>query len=183
MADRRVFVDVFGEIVAAVRERYDIILAPGEVAETPYYEYGHFAEIVKILCQKDEVKEYSFPLVILVQDFEEKNIGTSFEFAVSPRVLIVAETKQEYSSKQRYDNVFKTVLYPIYKLLREEICNSSDIFQSYDHELKFSKHDRLFWGTEQAGNSAGLVLNEFLDAIDIKFSELNVFKAAEICIL
>ena len=179
MEDRRYFVDVFGAIVDRVQELYDTV-----DQEKPYYLYGHYLDVLNILTEKDQSQTYKYkkyPLIILVQDFNE-NHGDNITYAYNLpeiRVIITDLTKSTYHADQRYTNVFKPILYPIYRYLLVAMDESLDIDAKDIDQIQHTKIDRVFWGTETAFGSDSSVLNDYLDAIDLTFSNINVFKTSD----
>lgn len=174
------FVDVFGLAVQDVRERFD------EANElTPYYLFGHPLEILKTLTQRDKSKDWKYrkyPLVALLQDFQEtKGVNPSLITQASPRVLIVNQTKREFSSMKRYEENFKPILYPIYELLLEAIAEIGYFNVKAPDQIQHRKTDRMFWGREGLYGSEGNVFDDYLDAIDITFQDLAIL-SKEDCI-
>lgn len=174
------FVDVFGLVVQDVREHFDT-----RNQEKPYYLHGHPLEIIDILSRKDKSQNWKYrkyPLVILLQDFEEtKGLNPSWSMQVSPRILIVNQTKRNYSSELRYQHNFKPILYPIYELLLEAIAEIGYFGVSAADEIDHRKFDRLFWGREGLYGNRSNVFNDYMDAIDITFRNLPVL-SKEPCI-
>lgn len=171
--DKRYFVDVFTDIMSNVQANYDTVNDP---VETPYAAYGHMIQVIQMLTVKGKHDDYKFkmyPLVVLLMDFEERPGGFAYEYIISPRFLILHNSKREYKPADRYTNIFKTVLYPIYRLLLEEIAANPMIHQSFVDELEVTKYDRVFWGSEKAATQ----LNNYLDGIDVfRIKDLKVFK-------
>lgn len=167
------FVDVFGLAVQDVREQFDI-----KNCEKPYYLHGHPLEIIKTLTLKDKSQNWKyrkFPLVILLQDFEEKKgVNPSWSLQVSPRILIVNETKREFSSVERYKENFKPILYPIYELLLEAIADIGFFGVAASDQIDHKKTDRLFWGNQGLYGTKGNIFSDYLDAIDLTFNNLTV---------
>ena len=97
----------------------------------------------------------------------------------SVRVLIVNQTKREFSSIKRYDENFKPILYPLYELLLEAIAEIGYFNYTSPDQIPVKKWDRMFWGREGLYGSEGNVFNDYLDAIDIKFKSLEVNAKAE----
>jgi hypothetical protein len=178
MADNRYFVDIFGDIVAAVRAEYDTVND-----REPYYIYGHPKEIAHRLSLKDKSatnKLRKFPLVALFQDFAE-NHGEllSDDYNLSFTCIIVMSTNKNYTSQERYENTFKPILYPIYELLLKKM-DISEYLITVDYELiEHIKTDRLFWGAAGIYGNEGLIFNEYLDAIEINFPNIRVSRDTE----
>lgn len=172
-ADRRYFVDIFSDIVDAVREEYD----PTNDLQ-PYYIYGHPREIANKLSLKDRSKEdkfKKFPLVALLTDFTEGH-GESLadDYNLSVRCIIVTNTNKNYVSDERYENTFKPILYPIYELLLKKVALSPALKTVSQGLIAHEKTDRLYWGAAGIYGNDGLIFNENLDAIDVNFTDLTV---------
>ena len=161
------FVDIFGDIVAAVRAEYDV--ANGK---RPFYLHGHIIEIVGILAEKDQSETYKYdkyPLIVLVQDFEEVNDKGS-NSVKGLTIIIMTETDPNYTAKNRYDNTFPDTLQPLYESLIDKIEISKDV--GSDDLYSHSKWDRLYYGSEDQLLNIG---NDALDAIVIQNLDLSVF--------
>lgn len=168
-------VDVIGDIVSQVETA---VLPKLQVVDPSiqgvFYEFGHPAEIVETLMQKDKsqtlrVKKY--PAVILFQDFDE-NIGSKIGiYATSPlRIAIVHHTRPELKSKERYDRNFKPVLYPIYLEFMEQLKLSARFIFDTD-EIRHTKSDKPYYNASKQENAA----NDFVDAIEITDLTLNIY--------
>jgi hypothetical protein len=176
MEDRRYFVDIFGAIVGRVQELYDTV-----DQEKPYYLYGHYLDVLKVLTEKDQndtFKYKKYPLIILIQDFQE-NHGENLSYGFTLpniRVLITDLTDPDYHADQRYTNVFKPVLYPIYRYLLIAMDESFDIGTKDIDQIPHTKIDRVFWGTQTEFGSDASILDDYLDAIDLTFNNIEVFQ-------
>lgn len=176
--ERKYFVDVFGEIVKDVRLNYD---TKNNLA--PYYLYGPSMEILKVLTERDKSKDWKYrkyPLIALMQDFKEtKGTDAKLEYIVNPTVRIITSTKPDYYTEDRYSEVFKPFIYPIYEQLLISISESCMIDSGIPEDIKHDKWDRLSWGREGIEGPDGIIFNDYLDAMDINFKELRVFKKQE----
>lgn len=174
-ANSKYLVDVFDYVVQIVREEYD-----SESRELPYYLYGHPLEILATLSRKDKSgnwKYRKYPLIALFQDFAETKGGLeSIEMAVSPRLIIADQTQRKYDSSERYTETFKPILYPLYELLLKSIADCG-YFNIADYEnIPHTKTDRLFWGKEGIYGSEKNIFSDYLDVIDITFTNLEVLR-------
>ena len=165
-------VDQFGYIVADAATRSGL---------TINYMYGHPLEIVDILSElaKTQAQETSrFPLVAFFLDFEEvKGNRPDIESVVKLNLAICSKTIPTYSATDRMTNSFKAILYPIYDALMEAILYSgyySNVRKSIPPKHK--KIDRLFWGKTGLYNNTSNMFNDYIDAIEIKDLELEVYK-------
>jgi len=171
--DPKYIVDIFEDIVADVREQWDI-----QNRLAPYYLHGHPKAILKTLSQRDKSDQWKYrkyPLIALFQDIgETKGQNPMIEMTVSPRIIIADKTKREYDSDDRYDNEFKPILYPLYELLKDSMYHVGNFNVGYPDMIQDEKHDRLFWGSEGLGGNEQLLFNDYLDVIDITFTNLEI---------
>lgn len=166
---------LIGEVVTAVRKSYslDNIL--------PYYEYGTELEVVNRLRKKSEHSLYAeqrYPLVWhLIKDSVHEEVDS--RVALRRKVLDVTlifcmQTSPDYSSEQRYANVFIPVLRPLYDLFMFHL-KSSVLIQSLDM-YKHNYYENLFWGSSGLYGVSGNVFDDRLDAIVIDGLELLVIE-------
>jgi len=156
--------DVIKEVVDAVRLRYDVT-----ENKRPFYDYGHVIEMINNLKEKDQSATWKydkFPLIMLIQDFDEQITG---EFHSANINLIFAEhTKQEYKAGDRYINTFTPVLYPLVEMFFEELKMHRMV---NNLTFEFTKTDHLYWGTNNK-NTGG----DYIDAIEIKDLKINLLR-------
>jgi len=171
MIDSRFFVDVMEEIVSDVRAEYDT-----SNGLEPYFIFGHPVEIAKRLSLKDQNavdKFRKFPLIALLTDITESHdLPQLKDYVVNFTAIIVTNTNKNYKSVERYTNVFKPVLYPIYEKLIQKMEESSYIH--FKGNVTHNKIDRLFWGAEAVNGNTGLIFNQYLDAIQLNFTNVRI---------
>lgn len=138
--------------------------------------HGHFLEIVNTLSQYNLSKEFQdkkYPLVALIHDYEEKpnqDIVTE-----TPIVILIANfTEPTLTAEQRYEKNFYPVLYPIYEELIKQLSGSPN---TIGYQLEHTKIDRLFLGKEALYKNAGVTLNDFVDAIELKIKLKTIFQS------
>jgi len=171
------WVDIFDEIVTDVREDADKPAALD--ADRPFYMFGHPLEIIDTLAKKDSNDVYKFnkyPLIALFQDFTETmGENQAVPSAVQDlNIVIAVNTSPDYSSANRYDNSFRTVLYPLYDLLIKHIVKSKRFLNVDPGLVPHDKIDRLYWGrTGLYGNEAN-IFNDYIDAIEIQNLSLQL---------
>ena len=152
----------------------------------PYYDYGHIISILSKLQAKSgkENKFQKYPLIMLIQDIEEshgidQNVGYSFPVTI----VILCLTNKNYTEQQRYQNVFKSLLYPLYESLIHEV----KYYQFFDFETgnngipSFKKWDRVAWGASTFFGNTATILNDYLDGIEIQFDPINVYRTGSGC--
>jgi len=165
-------VDAVKSVVDKVRTRYDLVNTP---KLTPYFLHGHISDVIAQLSEKTKSSTYKYqkyPLIILVQDFKE-TVKNDYLVEVDVTIIIVAESRPDFTASERMTATFKPVLYPLYSLLIEEFEKSKDFHQyEFDHD----KTDRMYWGKTGIYGNTGNIANDFLDAIEIENLKLTLKK-------
>lgn len=151
------------------------IAAPGSYkALAPYYLFGHRLDIDRRLTEKDKDSIFMFqkyPLIALrlpiIQDINETDVNE-----ISANMAVFGFTDKNFTSEERYENVIKPVLHPLYEQLLEALRNSSYI--SGLGTLPHRRVDRLFWGTETKEGNVKYLFSDPLDAIELIDLKLNI---------
>lgn len=181
-------VDLIGTVVQAVIAE---VLEQIQAAEldalgatnitTINYQYGHFRELIVTLGQWDTdptLRMGKYPMIYVVQDFVEHRGKLAGVYAdLTLQVIICHQTEDDYKIGERYVNVFKPVLYPIYYSFMKQLALSPMTFPSSPDLIAHDKWDRSFWGTSKVVGSGGTdrsVLNDFVDAIDIQNLQIKI---------
>lgn len=174
--DVRYVVDLWEHLVSETRKLYD----PDGLAE-PYFAYGHPLDVANKLAlmeQDSTYKSQKFPMVLLILDTElRKGESIQYEYSHSPQILILANTEPAYISEERTTNVFKPILYPIYRNLITAMTKCPYIAYN-PNGIDHTHTDRYFWGKEgirMRGNDS-LIFNEYLDGIELNFNNIEVYK-------
>lgn len=175
-------VDQFAEVVKTLRGSFDDTFDQTFGSDAPYFMHGHRLVIANDLKAKDKTVEYKYkkyPVIVLIQDFEPAfRRGMYFH---NLQIVIMTKTKAEYTTKQRYDLVFKPTLLPIYNRLLEAL-NDSPAFTWPDSE--FPEHvpiERPFWGTPVLEKNEKYIFDDPVDAVEIKDLKLNSRYLTESC--
>lgn len=171
MTDFRFFPRVFGDVVTAVRAEYDVT---NNIK--PVYEFGTYDELVTVSKLKDDNDIVKYPLVWLVWDARENTESWKYltDYSVSPRVFICVETDSNYRSEQRYSENLEGILFPIWELIKIKMRDNSNI--DFLPPYNFSKNDHLYWGESIGMSKDKNILFDTLDAIEINFNELGIYK-------
>ena len=143
------------------------------------YLHGHPIEVLNTIDQLTKLEasdDLKFPLIALFQDFEETiNENSAIENEVSLTIMILSLTKQEYTASERYENTFKTELYPIYIELINQI-KKHVAFQIDFGNVLHTKIDRLYWGKQALNGNDANKGGDFIDAIEIKNLRIKILK-------
>jgi len=153
-----VIVDEIGKVVERMRGS----------GETPYYLYGHRLEIANRLLEKDKDKVLQFkkyPLVALRQDIDEQYSNGMVTYNLN--IAILEFTDKNYTSEQRYEKVFKPILYPLYAKFFIALRQSGFMWPGWQDMPPHVKIDRPFWGVAQQDKNVRSIFADPLDAIEI----------------
>lgn len=152
-----------------------VIGSPGSYkALAPYYLYGHRMDIDRRLTEKDKDSKFGFqkyPLIALrlplIQEVNETDVNHA-----SVNMAVFGFTDKNFTSVERYENVIKPILHPIYERLLAALRNSSYIGGL--GVLPHRRVDRLFWGTETKEGNVKYLFSDPLDAIELIDLKLNI---------
>jgi hypothetical protein len=156
-----------------------------ELVKTHYstlnFAYGYWNNVSNEMVtngRSSKLTEFDkYPLVFVHADFKEnKDTDLDIFAEIDPKVYILARTKPEYRFMDRYTNVFVAMLYPIYVSILTHM-KSSDYFKldstknSVYPLIPHVKKDLYFIGSLDKNQN---VLNEYVDAIELSFSKLQI---------
>lgn len=165
------FPEIFAEIVAKVRTKYDT-----ENGVLPYFEVGTYAELVKVNAMKDKNIIEKYPLIWLVWEADESKVSrlNNKMYNVSPRIFICTHTSTEKSSAERLSENFELILNPIWELLNRYITYDTHV--DWSSKDNYQKADHLLWGESLGYQKNKNVLFDTLDAIEIKYNNLLIIE-------
>ena len=124
------FPEIFGDVVtkanAAIQANANLTKLQGLNLQ---YEYGTLFELTKAIDIKNAIDAAKYPLVWLVWERPEnmkqfKGAYSNKSYNVSPLVYIAHYTDPNYSSRERYTEVFQPVLHPIYNELIHQLTST-----------------------------------------------------------
>lgn len=165
VANRRIFADVFGDIVTNIRAEYDVV---NDTKVLPYYLFGQSLAIKNEIIEKKIIERYPLIILGIDEDYREVDINTR-QYEVSFNCWIVDETKKEWYTSDRFEQVYASILFPIYKLLKEKIQFSEYVdsfgIQGFQPQVELYP----YWGS-----SNKQVLADPLDAIKVKINNLII---------
>lgn len=170
-------------VIASITTDTVIVTLPSNRAVPPsacevilVFDHGHPIEIVNKIKQythHDTLKFEVFPRICLFHDIEER-IG--FDREVSCDLVIVTNTKPEYSAANRYTYSFDPTLTPLYNLFMEQLSASKYVQSESGDYFEHTKYDRLYWGKSGLYGNSGNIFNDFIDAIEINKLKFKTLK-------
>lgn len=140
------------------------------------FHHGHILEIVntfKEAMSNDTYKTSMFPAICLLHDFPEQ-FDADGQRSVKLTILILTDTKKEYSAANRYTYSFDATLYDLYDEFMAALQESSYI--AGGPPFPHTKWDRLSWGKQGVYGNTANIFNEFIDGIEIENLELIITK-------
>jgi hypothetical protein len=136
------------------------------------YLHGHRLEIANMLIEQDKHKADKYPLIALRQDFEETIVGKMHQYSLN--LAILEYTDRNYTAEQRYVNVFKPILYPIYSAFFIALRKKGFYWSGWLNMPPHTKIDRPFWGVSQTNRNIEQIFTDPLDAIEIINLKINI---------
>jgi len=146
-----------------------------------HFEHGHILEVVNTTKGMSKTPAYDplkYPLIALLQDFDEQKGTDEVLSEISVNLIIAALTDPKMVASQRLSCTFIPVLYPIYDQLMTSI-RKSGYFRGNPNRIAdwpHTKTDRMYWGKAGIGGSEANIFGDWLDAIEITNLKLTVIK-------
>jgi len=170
-----VIVDEFGEVVESMRNLSAAdALKFGVPAglESPYYFYGHPMDINRQMMIRDKEEPGKvYPAVCLRLPIEEEMVGGLIRYSIN--AAIFANTNLDWDASERYTNVIKPTLLPLYELLLDRLKKHGFIWTGDQKRPPHKKIDRPHHGIlETQGNKAYQFTNK-LDAVELTDLRIN----------
>lgn len=133
------------------------------------YLYGHFSEIIETMKQYEyspQLRYEKYPLIALILDIPEQ-YGSSggYPGECTLHMAICYGTGTTLKAEERYTQVIKHILLPIYEELMKQIgaCAEFVTMGKSDHTME----EHPYWGKGGLGDTAGNVFADAVDAIEI----------------
>jgi len=181
-----VLVDDMGVVIAAMRGgvTFDASFDPTFKGKIPFYMYGHRLEIDQLLIAKakGDDKYNKYPLAALRMDFTEEVSNGLIHYNLN--MAFLHSTEKNYTTEQRYTNVFKPVLYPLVDSFFLQLKRAGFFqWEGDQYRPPHTKIDRPYYGTPQGTpiNESGKkkVFTDTLDAIELV--DLRISKRVKKC--
>ncbi len=163
----RPIVDLIEDVVVLMR-------AGGEV---PYYEYGTTQYLSNMMLSrgKDNVNKYKrYPLIAFKLPTTPAQIDNGI-WSFSLNIAFIALSNEGYTVRERYEKIFKPVLYPLYQSFLDSVRLSGNFM--WPNNLETPKHqqrDWYDWGTLGPLGLKAHMFNDPVEAIELTSLELKV---------
>jgi hypothetical protein len=137
--------------------------------QKPFFNCDTMLKFMSQMLEHDAAQVDKFPIIYLRPDYIE-NYNTNDSkilYYANCEVYIIYHTDPGYYIADRYEQVFKPILLPIYDSLIKRLIHTGNFAFKPTH----SKQNLMYWG-ENNENFA----NDYIDAIHITNLNLGVFK-------
>lgn len=141
--------------------------------ESPYFFYGTPIEMNRQMIERDHgsTKGKVYPAIALRLPTNEdvKNGLVNYNL----NIAILDSTKREYDAPDRYTNVVKPILYPLYELFLDRLKRFGF---TWDGDLSMPPHtkrDMLHHGVEATQGNIAYVFDQPLDAVEVTNLRVN----------
>jgi hypothetical protein len=175
-------VDIFRDIVSEVSTALTTQLKEVNKDITGvHYLAGHHTEVKARLAGLSTTQSKKFdryPLIALFQDFVESRANSGGYFSETTlQLMVLHHTNKDSYTEDRYNKVFKPILYPIYEELLRRIAKQPKHIATYGpNNLVHDKIDRPHWGNPDMYGPNGYILSDVLDGIEIRNLKLTFIK-------
>jgi hypothetical protein len=140
------------------------------------FKFGYWTTVANELLtdgKSPSLAAQRFPLIYLHADFEE-NIINYRTIRINPTFYIIQQTEVKYNIDQRLELIYKPCLYQIYIDFIKAIRHSGKINPSNSQEILHTKKDLYYL---QNISSAQNNLKSIIDAVEVRFSQLDLYKS------
>lgn len=157
---------IMRDVVAATAERYGHPVS---------FLFGDWSYVSNILTQWNtpETAMKKYPLIVLYSPFDEQRGGSRKWHEAQLNLLIICNTRKEYSNEQREEFSFEKVLRPIYRNFLAAIAEDRRIgTRSYRDVPEHTYRENYRYGRLGVLGTDGKPFRDYIDAIEI--SKLNL---------
>lgn len=141
------------------------------------YQYGHLKDVRERLRAQTiaDPSARKYPLIWLIEDFNVENGKAGLTGVSDVRIMILHNTKKEYTRQQRENLVILPILIPVYNefLVQMRAIGSFMQYGPFDH----NRIDRPHWGNPEEWGNKNYLFDEPLDGIEISDLSLQIYLA------
>ncbi len=178
--------DIIGGVVTAVQNSILTQIKANETAalggtkiQKIRYSKSSYNELLENLAQADGSPEERFnkyPLIHLVQDVVvDRGSEVGVYGTASLNIVFIHQTEQTYKIEDRDEKVFKPVLWPMYYDFLAQLYNSGWVVFNDVGEYRHQVIKRAFWGNRKLKAAGEMILNDFVDAIEVRNLNLKFY--------
>lgn len=146
--------------------------------EGVWFDYGHYTDIKERLATKKDSLENAtrrFPLIAVLEDFSVRKGGIGLTGVTAPLIVILSETRDDYTRQQRQDRIFTPILIPVYEEYLRQI-EKSGAFQVYSvSQIKHEMVMRPHHGKAGDHRNMAYYFDDVLDGIELRNLELKTY--------
>lgn len=179
-----VLVDLIDDVVTSMRNLSDKDAAKFGIAaglESPYYFYGHPMDINRQMIARDQerlTKGKNYPAIALRLPSEETMGSGLTHYNIN--VAILAETDLNWSAPERYANVIKPILIPLYVLFIDRLKKRGFVWEGNSQTMPpHIRIDKPHDGVEETQGNKAYIFQTKLDAIEL--INLRINKQTKYC--
>jgi len=158
-------VDFIGEMVAKTSNKIQAL-----IGKEVFYQYGSLIDIDNILVSYSQTvafREKKYPAIFLIKKFvENKEKDPNIETEAHLQLLVVMGTDPNYSEADRYEKVFKPILYPIYETFINQLKKDSRVRTQNFGQLPHNKVDCSLLSSDYKVETEEGTENLFSDNLD-----------------
>jgi len=142
------------------------------------FQYGHLREIIETMKQYEqspELRYEKYPLVALFLDIPEQygNSG-GYPGECTLHIAICYGTGKTLKAEERYAQVIKPILLPLYEELMKQIEACAEIITGSADHIQHTMQEHPYWGRGGLGDHEGNVFADAVDAIEITDLQLTI---------
>jgi len=141
--------------------------------ESPYFFYGTPVEINRQMIERDKgsTKGKVYPAIALrlPANREIKNGLANFNL----NIAILDATKKDYDAPNRYSEVVKPILYPLYELFLDRLKRFGFTWSGDMGTPPHTQRDMLHHGVEATQGNEAYIFNRPLDAVELISLRIN----------
>lgn len=150
------------DIIGAVCDKVTI-----ETAMSINYQYGFSIQVLESLKGKDGAQLPKYPLIALYFPIREDRGKGYYADVTIKKIVIASLTNKDDRPVQRYENVFKTILYPVYYSFMKQLALNQYSQQKNPDMIIHTK-------TDYPGITAATGINDFVDTIEITNLQISL---------
>lgn len=157
-------VTIIGEVVTRMQIEY-----PGL-----QYHYGTQKEIIDRfteMTKKSTIKNVMFPAICLIMPLKETVTNNGYLRDVSLNLLILTDSKQGFTTADRYTYSYTPILYPLWEHFIEIAEYHHEISP---HNMEYERTDQVSWGKYGLDESKAQQFNDYIDAIEIENLKIQI---------